>query len=58
MTDRRRTGELLREAARALADAEMRLHHDTTPEREAIHRELMQAATCIGRALHLIGAGS
>ena len=56
MTDRSRTAELLREAARALADAEMRMHHDTTPEREAVHRELVQAATCIGRALNLIGA--
>ena len=57
MTDRARTVELLREAARQLADAEVRLQHDVTPERDAVHRELVSAATSIGRALNLIGAG-
>lgn len=32
------------------------LDHDVRPERDAVHRELVQAATSIGRALHLIGA--
>lgn len=52
-----RLPELLREAARALEDAERQLQHAVTPEREAVQRELVQAATSIGRALHLIGAG-
>jgi len=50
-----RAVELLREAARALADAEIRLQHDVSPQREAVQREIVQAATSIGRALHLIG---
>ena len=57
MTDRLRLVELLREAARALDDADRRLEHDVTPERDAIHRELVTAATSIGRALHLLGGG-
>jgi hypothetical protein len=50
--------DLLREAARALEDAERRLQHDVAPAREAVHRELVQAGTSIGRALHLVGGGS
>jgi hypothetical protein len=50
-----RLAELLREAARALEDADRRLIHDASPQREAVHRELVQAATCVGRALHLTG---
>jgi hypothetical protein len=50
-----RLPELLQEAARALADAERRLQHDASPQREAVQRELVQAATSVGRALHLIG---
>lgn len=49
--------DLLRLAAHYLADAESRLQHDVTPQREAVHRELVQAASSIGRALHLLGAG-
>lgn len=56
MPDHLRLLELLREAARALADAERRLQHDTTPERSAVQHELVTAATSIGRALHLLGA--
>lgn len=48
----------LREASRALQSAERQLDHDVRPEREAVHRELVAAAACVGRALNLIGAGS
>lgn len=58
MTDVRRIEELLREAARNLDDADRRLEHAVEPERDAIHRELVQAATSIGRAIHLIGGGA
>ena len=57
MTDRNRMVELLREAATLLADAELRLVHAVEPERDAVQRELVSAATSIGRALNLIGAG-
>jgi hypothetical protein len=57
VTDRQRLAELLKEAARSLHDAEQRLQHDVTPERDAVQHELVAAATSIGRALHLIGAG-
>lgn len=58
MPDLTRVIDLLREAARALEDAERRLQHDVAPAREAVHRELVQAGTSIGRALHLVGGGS
>lgn len=58
MTDQRRVLELLREAARVLEDAERRLQHDVTPQREAVQRELVSAGASIGRALHLIGGPS
>lgn len=48
----------LREASRALQSAERQLDHDVRPEREAVHREIVSAAVCIGRALALIGAES
>lgn len=48
----------LRQAAQELAWAERQLDHDVRPQREAVHRELVAAAAAIGRALHLIGAGS
>jgi hypothetical protein len=47
--------ELLRIAAQYLQDFELGMQHDVSPAREAVQREIVQAATCIGRALHLIG---
>jgi hypothetical protein len=47
----------LRQVAQDLKRAEARLQHDVTPQREAVQRELVQAAVSVGRALHLIGAG-
>ena len=47
----------LRAAAEELSRAERQLEHDVRPERDAVQRELVSAATSIGRALHLIGAG-
>lgn len=58
MTDLPRLAELLKEAARALDDADRRLEHAVEPERDAVHRELVAAAANIGRALHLLGAGA
>jgi hypothetical protein len=55
MVDRSRILELLREAARALEDAERRLEHEIAPERDAIRRELVSAATSVGRAMCLAG---
>ncbi len=50
-----RVVELLRAAVESLQDADLRLAHNVEPAREAVHRELVQAATCVGRALHLLG---
>jgi hypothetical protein len=54
MPDPRMVAELLRIAVQYLDDAEQRLRHDVSPEREAIQREIVQAATSVGRALHLL----
>lgn len=45
----------LREAVRAIEQAERQLGHELRPERGAVHRELVSAAASLGRALHLIG---
>lgn len=45
----------LRQAAQALESAERQIHHDARADREALHRELVQAAACVGRVMALAG---
>jgi hypothetical protein len=47
--------EALREAAKALERAEDAARHYSSPEREAVQREIVAAAANVGRGLHLIG---
>ena len=49
--------EALRAAEEALRRAEVALRHIMTPEREAVHREIVQAAASVGRAQALTGTG-
>lgn len=57
MADRDPLAAALQEAAQALARAEAALRHICTPEREAVHRELVSAAASVGRAQCLRGDG-
>ena len=58
MPDPSALADALREAELALRRAEIALRHALTPEREAVQRELVQAAVSIGRAKALTGVGA
>lgn len=57
MADPDPLNQALEEATEALKRAEVALRHVCTPEREAVHREIVSAAASVGRAQCLRGAG-
>lgn len=57
MADLSALADALKAAEEALRRAETALRHICTPEREAVHHELVSAAASVGRAQCLTGCG-